>query len=124
MAGLTLALAMLAAPESAVGPVEKLREVVVEAIRDCPKGAPDEIVVCSRDRGMAEGFRLPRLDPRYARRDVRGRSVDSRAGAARASGDCSASGSAGATGCSLDAANDWGAWKKEAQREGDAWFPW
>lgn len=124
MAGLTLALALLAAPEGAAGPVETLRGVVIEAIRNCPKAAPDEIVVCSRDRGLAEGYRLPRLDPRYVQRDVRGRPVDGRTGAARASGTCSTSGSAGATGCALDAANDWGAWKKAVKARGEGGFAW
>ncbi len=102
-------------------PIEKQRQVVVRAIRNCPTPkTPDEIVVCSRDRGVAEAYRLPKIDPRLekaARGDppLGGGLV---AGQALAAGDCSAVGSAGQTGCALGAANTWAA---ERRVQGKRW---
>lgn len=109
-----------------VGPVEHLHKKVVEAIRNCPEAAPGEIVVCSRDRGVAEGYRLPRLDPRYAGETIRpsGRgTLASPATGASGTGSCSAAGAGGSTGCQVQLNNDWGTWKKEQQADGRA-FPW
>lgn len=121
-----LMLAAVAAAVPKAGPVETLHTVVVEAIRNCPKGKGDEIVVCSRDRGIAEGFRLPRLDPRYAGPGLKpgGRGVLTDAGVAAVGvGSCSTVGANGATGCGRRAADDWGAWKRGERAEGRD-FPW
>ncbi len=62
------AAAAAAAPEKPkAGPVEKQHQFVVDAVRGCPEAATvDEIVICSNDRGIAEVYRLPRLDQRFA----------------------------------------------------------
>ncbi|MEH3108203.1 MAG: hypothetical protein PGN09_13265 [Sphingomonas fennica] len=107
-------------PEPKVA-VERQRQVVVRAIRNCPTPkTPDEIVVCSRDRGVAEAYRLPKIDPRLekAARGDRPEAGGLGAGQALASGDCSAVGSAGQTGCALGAANAWGA---ERRAQGLGW---
>ena len=104
----------LPAPDN---PVQTLHTKVVEAIRNCPKAGPGEIVVCSKDRGIAEGYRLPKIDERYVDAAHAGgarAAID--AGSANATGSCSAVGSGGSTGCTLNAANAWGAWKAEQRR--------
>lgn len=130
LAAFVLAVAAIPAPAVAAppapGPVEHLHKVVVDAIRPCPKAADGEIVVCSRDRGIDEGYRLPKLDQRYAgaaaRPGGRGTMASPSLGAAGA-GSCSSTGAGGATGCSLKEANDWGAWKKQEKADGRP-FPW
>src|SRR4051794_38281582 len=54
-------------PPPKPGAPETLQRIVVDAIRNCPKGEAGEVVICSRDRGIAEGFRIPKLDPRFAK---------------------------------------------------------
>ena len=51
-------LAQATAPDAA--PLETLHGVVVDAIRNCGQRG-DEIIVCSRDRGFAEGQRMPKI---------------------------------------------------------------
>lgn len=135
MAAALLALLLLAAaPASAPakvepsppGPVEHLAKRVVEAIRNCPEPEPGEIAVCARDRGVAEGWRLPRLDPKYAGTKLRpsGRgTLASEGPGAAGTGSCTAAGAGGSTGCMLQLDNQWGAWKKEQQATGQN-FPW
>ena len=96
-------------------PVGHLREVVVDAIRNCPKPVGDEIVVCSRDRGIAEGYRIPKLDPRYAtnlRPSGRGELAGAEVGATGVR-SCTNVGAVGATGCTLGDYSLWGAWARE-----------
>lgn len=123
---LPLLLAAAATPPVPAGPVDRLHKIVVDAIRNCPEHAPGEIVVCARDHGFAEGYRLPRLDPRFAGGGVpakgRGSLADAGIGAA-GTGSCSATGSGGATGCSLREENNWGDWKRQARADGRQ-FPW
>ena len=49
-------------PEPPVAPIEALHGVVVDAIRNCGQRG-EEIIVCSRDRGFAEGEaqRIPKI---------------------------------------------------------------
>ncbi|WCT73138.1 hypothetical protein PQ455_16180 [Sphingomonas naphthae] len=110
--------------EAPAPPQEVLRGQVVTAIRNCaqPK-SPDEIVVCSRDRGVAEAYRLPKLDPRYDPAVAGPAQGGVGSGVALSAGSCSASGSAGQTGCSLGEANSWGQWKKQRKKDGEK-FPW
>ena len=57
---LLLAQPVAATEEPTPAPLATLHGVVVDAIRNC--GARDgEIVVCSRDRGYAEGQRLAKI---------------------------------------------------------------
>jgi len=105
---------------------EKQRQVVVRAIRNCPEAkSPDEVVVCSKDRGVAEAYRLPKADPRYEAGGERAGkpAISVGNGQALASGNCSAAGSAGQTGCALGEANAWGADKKDRKKNGQ-WYPW
>lgn len=121
---LLLAVAIVA-PAAKPGPVEQLRKVVVGAIRNCLAPENGEIVVCAPDRGVAEGYRLPRLDPRYAGSALRlsGRGTLPDVGAT-GTGSCSTVGGGGQTGCALAEANAWGAWKRERKRAGQGGFPW
>jgi hypothetical protein len=124
-----LPLLLLAAdpPAAEPAPVDTLRSTVVDAIRNCPKGRDGEIVVCSRDRGFAEGFRIPKLDPRFARNlrpSGRGELASAEPGAAGI-GTCTNTGAGGTTGCTLKQAKSWGEWKKQQKAENpDALFPW
>ncbi len=93
----------LAAPPA--DPVVALKTRVVEAIRNCPKPVAGEIVVCSRDRGVAEGYRLPKIAERY---DYRGgiESVSRERhrimeGGEAGAGSCGPVGAGGWTGCLL-----------------------
>lgn len=99
--------------------VEKLRKVVVRAIRNCPEAkTPEEIVVCSKDRGIAEAYRLPKLDPRYGKPEPAIALTGSVGGGqGLGSGNCSAAGSAGQLGCALGEANAWGAERKAAGKK-------
>ena len=105
-----------------MGPIEKEHKMVVDAVRGCPEAVTeDEIVVCSNDRGIAEGYRLPKLDPRFdvtIREKGRGALTDRDMGASGA-GSCSATGAGSSTGCSLRGINNWAAEqrrKKAAER--------
>ena len=122
---LLLLAAALAAPAAKPGPVEQLRKVVVGAIRNCLAPESGEIVVCAPDRGVAEGYRLPRLDPRYAGSNLRpsGRGTLPNVGAS-GTGSCSTVGGGGQTGCALAEAKAWGAWKRERKSAGQDGFPW
>ncbi|PTQ13623.1 hypothetical protein CLG96_05290 [Sphingomonas oleivorans] len=79
--------------------------MVVEAIRNCPKAAEGEIVVCSRDRGLAEGYRLPKIPERYDYEGSRESASAERRrrmrGGEAGIGSCSAVGAGGASGCTL-----------------------
>ena len=120
---------LLAAEEppaaAASAPTEALKQVVVDAIRNCGKSQGDEIVVCSRDRGLAESYRLPKIQPRLAEAGKTGGKLEALAGAGAAGqGTCTATGGAGTTGCSLAQANAWAEWKKRQKAAGEGWFPW
>jgi hypothetical protein len=111
-----LAGAAAAAAVPKVGPVEHLKKRVVEAVRNCPEQVAGEVVVCAPDRGIAEGYRLPRLDPRFASAGLRpnGRGeVDASVGAT-GTGSCSHVGAGGALGC---AKQDYGSWAAERRRQ-------
>ena len=106
-----------------LGPIEKEHKMVVEAVRGCPEAEEGEIVVCSKDRGIAEAYRLPRLDPRFdlrLRKNGRGGLTDPALGASGV-GSCSNSGASGATGCSLREENAWAAWKRQQKAEAHAY---
>ena len=82
-----------------------------------------EVVVCSPDRGIAEGFRLPRLDPRFAsnlRKNGRAGPADPSLGASGV-GSCSRSGAGGFTGCSKKEYNAWAEWKRKQKAEAHAY---
>lgn len=59
LALLLQAAAAAAAPAAAAtkpaDPFNAVRSAVVEAIRDCGRNAQGELLVCSKDRGFAEG---------------------------------------------------------------------
>ena len=119
-----LLLAVADPPAPTPAPTEALKQVVVDAIRNCGKSQGDEIVVCSRDRGVAESYRLPKIQPRLAESAHTGGKLEALAGAgAGGQGTCTATGAAGTTGCSLAQANAWGEWKKRQKAAGE-WFPW
>jgi len=104
---------------------ETLRQTVIDAIRNCPRGEDGAIIVCSRDRGVAEGYRIPKLDPRFAtnlRPSGRGE-LPATAEAATGTGSCSNVGASGATGCTKKDIDIWSKWKQQQQAEDQA-FPW
>lgn len=110
------------------GPVEHLHKQVVAAIRNCPEGEEGEIVVCSRDRGIAEAYRIPKMDSRFANNlRASGRGTASAAAgadvAAAGTGSCSAAGAGGATGCQLQIDKQWSDWKRQQQADGH-YTPW
>ena len=110
MLSLLLFAAIVAAEKPKAGPIEKEHKMVVDAVRGCPEAADeDEIVVCSRDRGVAEAYRLPKLDPRFdvrLRGAGRGALTDGALGAS-GTGSCSTIGAGGSTGCSLRGIRNW-----------------
>jgi len=107
-----------------MGPIEKEHKIVVDAVRGCPEDEDeDEVVVCSRDRGIAEGYRLPKLDPRFAlntRKNGRGELTDPSLGASGA-GSCSNSGAGGSTGCTLRNIKSWAEERKRQKADDRAW---
>lgn len=110
MLALILLAGAFAAEKPKMGPIEKEHKMVVDAIRGCPEARnEDEIVVCSKDRGIAEGYRLPKLDPRFDMRLApNGRtSLTDRSLGASGTGSCSASGAGGSTGCTLRGIQAW-----------------
>ena len=124
MIALLLAAAVAEPPKA--GPVEVLHRKVVTAIRNCPDAAPGEITVCARDRGIAESYRIPRLDPRFAGAAPRstGRGALAAAGpGAAGTGSCTNTGAGGFTGCSLQDYRNWGRWKDREKANGRE-FPW
>ncbi|WP_116091277.1 hypothetical protein [Sphingomonas crusticola] len=110
MLSLLLFAAAIATTKPKMGPIEIERKMVVDAVRGCPEAASeDEIVVCSNDRGIAEGYRLPKLDPRFdvtLRPKGRGALTDRDLGRGGV-GSCSTTGAGGSTGCSLRGINNW-----------------
>jgi hypothetical protein len=113
ISALLLALAVPAAQPAgppAPEPVEKLRRVVVAAIRNCPKPVGDEVVVCSKDRGVAEAYRLPKIAERYeyeTKGETASAAAKRRMGGGEAGiGSCSAVGAGGASGCTLKSIRD------------------
>ena len=108
-----------------MGPIEKEHKIVVDAVRDCHQfdDDPDEIVVCSRDRGVAEGYRLPKLDPRFALglgSNGRTQLVDPALGATGV-GSCSNVGAGGNTGCTLRNIKSWADEQKQKKAQDQAW---
>ncbi|QJU56863.1 hypothetical protein HL653_02810 [Sphingomonas sp. AP4-R1] len=91
-----------------------IHQKVVTAIRNCPETKGDEIVVCSKDRGIAESFRLPKLDPRFAQSDPKLRKpADAFEGTGDGGfGSCSAVGIGAGTGCAMRDYRAWGDWKR------------
>lgn len=107
-----------------MGPVEKEHKMVVDAVRGCPEGGEiDEVVVCARDRGLAEGYRLPKLDPRFAiNLDKNGRTqLDDPGLGASGAGSCSNSGAGGNTGCTLRNIRSWAEEQKRKKAADRAW---
>ena len=107
-----------------MGPIEKEHKVVVDAVRGCPTSEDEEeIVVCSRDRGVAEGYRLPKLDPRFALGlSKNGRTqVDDPALGATGTGSCTNIGAGGSTGCTLRGIKSWADEQKRRKAEDQAW---
>lgn len=120
LAPLIFLAAAAAPPPPKSGPVEKLHERVVEAIRNCPHSTDGEIVICARDRGIAEGYRIPKLDPRFAGGKLRpsGRgTVDGADVGASGIGSCTNVGAGGSTGCALRDLNQWSDWRRQRQAE-------
>jgi hypothetical protein len=120
---LLLFAAEIATAKPEIGPIEKQHKIVVEAVRGCPERDEDDIVVCSRDRGISEGYRLPKLDPRFEmalRANGRGGLTDPDVGASGI-GSCSATGAGGATGCSKRAYNAWAQWKQDQKKQAHAY---
>ena len=107
-----------------MGPVEKEHKIVVDAVRGCPQDEEeDEVVVCSRDRGIAEGYRLPKLDPRFAiglGKNGRTQLTDPALGATGA-GSCSNVGAGGNTGCTLRNIKSWADEQKKQKAQDRAW---
>lgn len=123
MLPLLLVLADIPSSKPKVGPIEKEHKMVVKAVRGCDEDEEDVIVVCSKDRGVAEGYRMPRLDPRFAanlRPSGRGEMTGADA-AAGGAGSCTASGAGGFTGCSKRDYDAWARWKQEQKKEAHAY---
>jgi hypothetical protein len=118
---LALLLLAAAAPDPAVtaGPVEKLHKRVVEAIRNCPEAQAGDVVVCAPDRGIAEGYRIPKLDARFAEGALRpsGRGTVSDGAGAGGTGSCTAIGAGGSLGCSRRDYEAWSAAKRQRKAE-------
>jgi len=101
------------------GPIEDLHQRVVEAIRNCPRSTDGEIVICARDRGIAEGYRIPKMDPRFAGGKLRpsGRgTIDGADVGASGIGSCTKVGAGGSTGCALRDLNKWSDWRRQQRR--------
>jgi hypothetical protein len=123
MIPLLLLAAVVAGEKPKMGPIEKEHKIVVDAVRGCPQGEEDEVVICSKDRGIAEGYRLPKLDPRFAgtlRKNGRGALVDEALGA-KGVGSCSKSGAGGSTGCTLRAIKGWAEERRQKKAEDHAY---
>jgi hypothetical protein len=95
-------------------PTEALRQIVVDAIRNCGKSSDGEVVVCARDRGIAEGYRIPKMDDRFARNlrpSGRGELTAAAEGAI-GPGTCTKVGQGGAIGCTKEQIQIWAAERK------------
>jgi hypothetical protein len=120
---LLLFAAEIATTKPKMGPIEKEHKIVVDAVRGCRDYEEGEIVVCSSDRGVAEGYRLPKLDTRFAgalSKNGRSELTDVDLGASGA-GSCSATGAAGATGCAKREYDNWAKWKLEQKKQAHAY---
>jgi len=120
---LILALAATDPPaEPITAAAADIRKKVVEAIRACPETKGDEIVVCSRDRGIAESYRLPKLDPRFAASDPKLKTAEEALEGVGdvGTGSCSAVGAGGAFGCAKRDYNAWGDWKRRQRAAREA----
>jgi hypothetical protein len=98
-------------PPPPPAPTETLHKIVVDAIRNCAQPITGEVVVCAKDRGIAEGYRIPKMDERFAknlRPSGRGEieAVDLGIGGLNT---CSKVGAAGAIGCTKNEINTWAA---------------
>lgn len=114
-------------PPPPPAPVEQLRQIVVDAIRNCAKPTAGEIVVCAPDRGIAEGYRIPKMDTRFAknlRPSGRGELPMPADGDPAGTGinSCSKVGAAGASGCSKIELKAWATEQKQ-KRDSDDFFP-
>ena len=115
--------AEIATAKPKIGPIEKEHKIVIDAVRGCHEYDDDEIVVCSSDRGVAEGYRLPKLDTRFAgalSKNGRSELTDIDLGASGA-GSCSATGAGGATGCSKREYDNWAKWKQDQKKQAHAY---
>jgi hypothetical protein len=122
---LILALALADPPTAEAAAAEgaaDIRQKVVAAIRNCGQGKGDEIVVCSKDRGVAEAYRMPKLDPRFAEADPKLKKADDAFGDTGDGGfgQCSAVGIGAGTGCALNDYRAWGDWKRRQKALRDA----
>jgi hypothetical protein len=123
MIPLLLLAAEIATAKPKIGPIEKEHKIVIDAVRGCHEYDDDEIVVCSSDRGVAEGYRLPKLDTRFAgalSKNGRSALTDIDLGASGA-GSCSATGAGGATGCSKREYDNWAKWKQDQKKQAHAY---
>ena len=123
MIPLLLLAAEIATAKPKMGPIDKEHKIVVDAVRGCQDYEEGEIVVCSSDRGVAEGYRLPKLDTRFAgalNKNGRSALTDADLGASGA-GSCSATGAGGATGCSKRDYDSWAKWKQEQKKQAHAY---
>ena len=120
---LLLFAAEIATTKPKLGPIEKEHKMVVDAVRGCPESeSEDEIVVCSKDRGVAEAYRLPKLDPRFdvrLRKNGRG-GLDDDLGAGGI-GSCTTTGAGGSTGCTLRGINNWAAEQRRKKADDHAY---
>jgi hypothetical protein len=115
---LLLIFALLAADPpaeaAAAASAAEIRQKVVAAIRNCGQAGGDEIVVCSKDRGLAESYRLPKLDPRFAQAEPKLKTAEDAMGGTGDGGfgQCSAVGIGAGTGCAMQDYRAWGDWKR------------
>jgi hypothetical protein len=113
-----LILALLAADPpaeaAAAASAAEIHQKVVAAIRNCGQGKGDEIIVCSKDRGLAESYRLPKLDPRFVEADPKLKKAEDAFGDTGDGGfgQCSAVGIGAGTGCAMRDYRAWGDWKR------------
>jgi hypothetical protein len=116
-------------PPPPPAPVEQLRQIVVDAIRNCTKPTSGEIVVCAPDRGIAEGYRIPKMDARFARNlrpSGRGELPTALAGtdlSGTGAGACSKVGAVGASGCSKIELKAWSTDQKQKHDSTDIFNP-
>lgn len=114
-----LVAAVLGQADPPASPLQDMHTRVIEAIRNCAHPAPGEIVVCSKDRGFAEGYRLPKSDPRFEHRDspivnlLQGNDGPP-------PNACNSPSLVGKTGCSIDDYRKWQAWKRAQEARGQA----